>query len=154
MSATSQSARAPDVEPFSNLIHEMSLMVARAFNRQVKDIGLTRTQWQVLYLLYRQDGQTQTYVAEALTMAKPPLGKVIDRLEADGWVERREDANDRRAKRVYLTGKVMPLIEPLEQIVAEIGEVATSSMSAPDKSKLISLLRTARANLARAESGR
>ena len=53
-------------------------MVARLFNRQVKDLGLTRTQWQVLYLLYMNGEQTQTSIADSLMMAKPPLGKVVD----------------------------------------------------------------------------
>lgn len=80
-------------------------------------------------------------------MAKPPLGKLIDRLEHDGWVTRKEDSKDRRAKRVFLTKKVYPLIEPLEGIVEQIGETAMKGFSARDRKAFDSLLRRTHENL-------
>ena len=132
----------------TGIISEISLMATRVFNRRVKDVGLTRTQWQVLYLLYQHDGQTQTELADTLTMAKPPLGKVVDRLEEDGWVERRDEPKDRRAKRVFLTEKVTPLIGPLERIVDEIGDITTSGLSNTDREAFIKFLHAAHRNLA------
>jgi len=129
-------------------ITEISLMVTRIFNRRVKDMGLTRSQWQVLYLLYQHDGQTQTELAETLTMAKPPLGRVVDRLEEDGWVVRRDEPKDRRAKRVFLTQKVTPIIDPLETIVNEIGDIITSGLSNTDRKAFIKFLHVAHGNLA------
>ena len=132
----------------TGIISEISLMATRIFNRRVKDVGLTRTQWQVLYLLYQHDGQTQTELADTLTMAKPPLGKVVDRLEEDGWVERRDEPKDRRAKRVFLTEKVTPLIGPLERIVDEIGDITTNGLSNTDREAFIKFLHAAHRNLA------
>ena len=123
-------------------------MATRIFNRRVKDVGLTRTQWQVLYLLYQHDGQTQTELADTLTMAKPPLGKVVDRLEEDGWVERRDEPKDRRAKRVFLTEKVTPLIGPLEKIVDEIADITTRGLSNTDREAFLKFLHVAHRNLA------
>ena len=133
---------------FTGIINEISLAMTRIFNRRVKDVGLTRSQWQVLYLLYQHDGQTQTQLAETLTIAKPPLGKVVDRLEEDGWVERRDEPKDRRAKRVFLTEKVTPLIGPLEGIVDEIGDITTSGLSNSERKAFIKFLHIARQNLA------
>ena len=131
----------------SRTIHEMSLMIARIFNRRVKDVGLTRSQWQVLYLLYSRDGLTQTELAEGLAMAKPPLGKLVDRLEEDGWVERRDDPRDRRARRVFLTEKVAPLIAPLEKLVEDIGDIAMGGLNQADRNTLMTLLEVAHTNL-------
>ncbi len=125
-------------------------MMARLFNRRVRDVGLTRSQWQALYLLNRDDGLTQTELADRLVMAKPPLGKVIDRLEEDGWVERRDDAQDRRVKRVFITRKVEPLIAPLAKIIDEIGAIATRGMSDAERHRLSDLLRRAHHNLSSA----
>ncbi|MEO2174350.1 MAG: MarR family transcriptional regulator [bacterium] len=123
-------------------------MMSRIFNRRIKNVGLTRSQWQVLYLLYQDDGQTQTQLAETLSIAKPPLGKLIDRLEEDDWVERRNDKKDRRAKRVFLTPKVTPLIGPLQDIADEIGRIVTGGMSGVDRKALTRLLHIAHQNLA------
>ncbi len=133
------------------LMHEISLMNGRIFNRQVKDVGLTRPQWQVLYLLYREGRQTQTAIAVALMMARPPLGKVIDQLEGEGWVERCADPNDRRAKIICLTPKIKPLLASLEDLVAEIGRIATKGMSNDEQASLFSLLGTAHTNLVEAD---
>ena len=143
-------AKKPQSEGQLNLtrtIHEVSLMISRIFNRRVKDVGLTRVQWQTLYLLYSRDGLTQTELADGLAMAKPPLGKVVDRLEEEGWVERRDDPTDRRAKRVFLTEKVAPLIPQLKLLVDEIGSIAMNGISQADRIALISLLEAVHTNL-------
>jgi DNA-binding MarR family transcriptional regulator len=122
-------------------------MVARLFNRQVKEMGLTRTQWQVLYLLYMQGEQSQTYIADTLMMAKPPLGKVVERLEAGGWIKRRDDGKDRRAKLVSLTPKIQPMLNSLESLVDDIGGIATRGMSVKEAAQFYKLIKLAHANL-------
>ena len=143
---TAQSVVLPQ-KHLTGMIHEMSLLVTRLFNRQVREFGLTRTQWQVLYWLYHDDGQTQTDLAETLSMGKASLGRVVDRLEEQGWVVRKDDPNDRRAKLVYLTDKITPLIEPVEGIVNDISEIAMAGMSMRDRQKLDELMKRGHANL-------
>lgn len=111
------------------VIHEIGLVTAKLFNRRVKEVGLTRAQWHVLYLLNEEDGLKQTELANHLSMTKPTLGKIVDLLEADGWVIRKPDTRDRRAKRVFLTSKIKPLIQPLEEIVDEIGAITTRGLT-------------------------
>ncbi|MEP4147058.1 MAG: MarR family transcriptional regulator [Halioglobus sp.] len=134
-------------QPISTIMHEISLMVARLFNRQVKEMGLTRTQWQVLYLLYMNGEQTQTSIADTLMMAKPPLGKVLERLEATEWIERFSSTGDRRAKLVRLTSKIDPILHSLESLVDDIGSTATRGMSATETKQFYRLLKLAHANL-------
>jgi DNA-binding MarR family transcriptional regulator len=126
-------------------------MNAKLFNRRMKEVGLTRTQWQVLYLLYREGQLSQTAIANALMLAKPPLGKVVDRLEDGGWVQRCADANDKRAKLVCLTPKIKPMLGLLEKTVEEIGGVATIGMTSEEQATLFRLLNVAHANLAKAD---
>ncbi len=144
--SATQSAVLPP-QRLTGLIHEVNLMVARLFNRQVREFGLTRTQWQVLYRLKHEDGQTQTDLADSLFMAKPPLGRVLDRLEEQGWVVRKDDPNDRRAKLVYLTEKFTPLLAPMEKAVNNICEIAVEGLSKSDRQKLNDLMTHTHANL-------
>jgi DNA-binding MarR family transcriptional regulator len=138
----------------TRLVHEVSLMMARIFNRRMKEIGLTRAQWQVLHQLNRRDGQTQTELADLLVIARPPLGKIVDRLEADGWVLRREDAADRRVKRVFLTSKADSLIEPLETQVNEIACYATEHFNEQELKNLKSTLLKMHGNLSARDDSR
>ena len=105
----------------------------------------------MLYLLHEHDGQTQTELADHLTMAKPPLGKIVDRLEEDGWVVRRDDPQDRRANRVFLTQKVTPLITPLQKIVDEIGETTMRGLTKAERRAFIGFLEIALQNLTEAD---
>ncbi len=126
-------------------------MNAKLFRRRMKEVGLTRTQWQVLYLLYRKGQMPQTAIANALMLAKPPLGKVVDRLEEGGWVQRCADANDKRAKLVSLTPKIKPMLGLLENVVEEIGSVATTGMTGEEQDTLFRLLTVVHTNLAEAD---
>ncbi len=129
------------------LLHEVSLLASKLFNRRIRDVGLTRTQWHVLYLLHEQDGLSQTELADHLTITKPSLGHVVDRLVEGGWVERTEDSTDRRVKRVYLTEKIGPFLRPLEQIVEELGNATTKGLTQAEQKSFAGFLAVAYENL-------
>jgi DNA-binding MarR family transcriptional regulator len=85
------------------LISDIARLMRTAFDRRVRSLALTRAQWLVLTRLHRHPGASQTELAELMEIEKPSTGRLIDRLQAKGWVERRPDATDRRVKRIYLT---------------------------------------------------
>ena len=86
---------------FGFLLNDVARLMRTTYDRRVKSLGLTRSQWWVLNHLFRGDGVTQTELADTLEIEKPTLGRLLDRLEAKGWVRREADARDRRAWRVY-----------------------------------------------------
>jgi DNA-binding MarR family transcriptional regulator len=65
--------------------------------------NLTMPQFDILATLRFSEGVTQQELAERLLVTKGNVCGVLDRLEALKWVERRPDANDGRANRLYLT---------------------------------------------------
>jgi DNA-binding MarR family transcriptional regulator len=137
----------PPERHFTGLINEINLLVARLFNRRMREQGLTRSQWQALYWLNQRDGLTQTELAELLVIARPPLGRIIDRLEQQGLVQRRADPADRRIKRVYITPRVTPLLGPAQNEIIAIGAAAMRDMNAAERAALTGLLEQARASL-------
>jgi MarR family transcriptional regulator, transcriptional regulator for hemolysin len=70
-----------------------------------REHGMTRAQWGALARLERQEGMTQTEMAEVLEIQPISLVRLIDRLCQHGLVERRPHPSDRRANRLYLTDK-------------------------------------------------
>jgi DNA-binding MarR family transcriptional regulator len=56
-------------------------------------------------MLAIQDGLRLTDIAARAGMAPQSMGELVDDLVSRGYLERREDPADRRAKRIYLTGK-------------------------------------------------
>ncbi|MFQ5534948.1 MAG: MarR family winged helix-turn-helix transcriptional regulator [Sphingomonadales bacterium] len=129
------------------LMSDVARLLRNAFDRRARAMGLTRTQWWVVAHLYRNDGQTQTELAEELDMEKAPLGRLLDRLEASGWVERRPDPHDRRAKRVFKTDKIEPYITAMRQSAVEMYEVALAGLPSNKRDELIDTLLLMKTNL-------
>jgi len=85
------------------LISDVARLMRTAFDRRVRRLGLTRSQWLVINRLHRRPGATQSELAEMLEVEKATAGRMVDRMEKKGWVERRPDAGDRRVNRLHLT---------------------------------------------------
>lgn len=92
------------------LIHDVSRMRRSAFDRYLKPMNVTRSQWWVLAYLSREDGMTQSQLAEELDLGKVGMGGLIDRLEKSGMVRREPDQSDRRINRVFLEPRSKALV--------------------------------------------
>jgi DNA-binding MarR family transcriptional regulator len=89
------------------LFHDIHRLLAKDFESRIAGLGLTRAQWRVLVAIQRAEAPlTQTEIAEQTEIEKAPLGKTLDRLEQGGWIVRKSDPNDRRARRVSATAKI------------------------------------------------
>ena len=131
------------------LVHDVARLMRVAYDRRARALGLTRSQWWVLNHLYFNEGITQSELADLLDVEKPTLGRLLDRLEAKGWIERRADRHDRRAKRVYLTGEVQALMRALRSIAAGLRNDALDGMDARAQRQLFDSLLLIKANLLR-----
>lgn len=138
---------------FGFLLNDVARLMRTVYDRRVKSLGLTRSQWWVLNHLFRGDGVTQTELAETLEIEKPTLGRLLDRLEAKGWVRREDDATDRRAWRVYLTDEVGPAMRELRAVAAELRRDALAGLSASERERFVDTLLAIKANLAKMPPG-
>jgi DNA-binding MarR family transcriptional regulator len=102
---------------FGFLIHDVSRLRRIVVDRALKPLGITRSQWWVLAFLSRRDGMTQTALAADLDLTKVAVGGLIDRMESGGFVERRADERDARARRVYLTRAGQKLVSTIRESV-------------------------------------
>jgi len=85
------------------MIHELSRLISVYFDQAMGQHQLTRAQWWGMMHVSEHEGATQTELAGVMQMGRASAGKLIERLEAKGWIERRPDANDSRVRRVFLT---------------------------------------------------
>jgi MarR family transcriptional regulator, transcriptional regulator for hemolysin len=134
---------------FGFLVHDVARLLRVAYDRRTRDLGLTRSQWWVLNHLYFHEGITQSELAEMLDIEKPTLGRLLDRLEDKGWLERRADRSDRRAKRVYLTGNVQDLMRALRVLAADLRAKALDGLDEAEREQLLDALRVVKGNLLR-----
>ena len=99
------------------LVHDVSRLRRTVFDKALKPLGITRSQWWVLAHLSRgkEHAMMQTELANVLDIGKVALGGLLDRLEANGYIERRADPVDRRAKRVAITDAGEHLLESMQE---------------------------------------
>ena len=104
------------------IITDIQNGLSKRFRDRTQHLGVSRSQWRVLSALAVRPGATQTEIADLIGIGRAPLGKIVDRLEAQGWLERRSDPDDRRVNRLYLCRDVAPVSGPTRQISNEIVE--------------------------------
>lgn len=129
------------------LIHDVSRLRRNAFDQLMKPLGVTRSQWWVIAHLSRHDGMMQTELANLLDVGKVTLGGLIDRLENGGWVERKADPNDRRAKRIFLTKNARNLIDEMRDAERQHNNYVLDGLSRKDRDALADLLGRVKKNL-------
>ena len=137
---------------FGFLVHDVARLLRTAFDRRMKEVGLTRSQWWVLNNLFQHNGVNQAELAQFLEVERPTLGRLIDRLENKGWVKRVADANDRRAKRIFLTEEVAPTIRTMRKIARETRSDALTEIPKRDREELVNILIKIKKNLLKPES--
>jgi DNA-binding MarR family transcriptional regulator len=105
---------------FGFLIHDVSRLRRVVVDRALRPLGITRSQWWVLAFLSRRDGMTQTALAADLDLTKVAIGGLLDRMEAAGFVERRSDQHDGRARRVFLTRAGAKMVNTIRASVESV----------------------------------
>ena len=132
---------------FSFLLGEVTRLLRGAFDHEMETIGLTRSQWHVLVYVLKMDAPSQTALAEALDIARPSVGALIDQLENSGYVSRERDAHDRRVWRIVPTQLASQRAEAFAQSAERVATQVFASIEDRDLSAAMALLSTLRENL-------
>jgi DNA-binding MarR family transcriptional regulator len=128
-------------------INYISRMMRTRFDLRARTLGLTRAQWQTIAAIRRNEGATQREVAQKLEVGSVTVGRIVERLEQAGWIERRPDKTDRRAYRLYMSPKATPMLERLTALGADEEGKALAGISEEERATLATLLDRIIANL-------
>jgi len=139
--------QSPDNSLFYAL-HDVTRQIRKHFDRRATRLELTRAQWRALKVTSRHEGLSQSELAEHLDMEAIPVGRVIDRLEKTGFVERRADPADRRRWRLYLKPKAHAAVGEMEVIAGELRDDALRGIAQADLDTLMGVLNRIKVNLA------
>ena len=136
------------------VISDVARLLRTAFDRRVRRLGITRAQWLVLTRLHRHPGASHSELAEMMEVEKATAGRMIDRLVANGWVERRTQRDDRRVKRVFLTPEAEQVHKRIWRVAEATVEAALANLSARESNQLMALLQRIKKTLvSAADSG-
>ena len=111
------------------LLHDVTRLMKRLFDKRMSTLDLTRSQWWVLNFLYFNEGINQSDFAVLLDIEKAPLSRLLYRMEKKGWIERLNDKNDKRIKILFLSNKIKPLIIDMRDMANLTRQQALSGLS-------------------------
>jgi DNA-binding MarR family transcriptional regulator len=138
-----------DISNISWLLADASRLIRKLADRRLGGVGLTRAQWQALGNLRRLGPMTQATLAEIMEVETATIARLIDRLEAAGWIERKTEAQDRRVKLVTMTEKATSIMDEVSIIGQNLRDDMLVDLSPEELETLIATLSKIKSRLIR-----
>jgi len=130
----------PDRAQFATSMVDATRLLRREFDRRVAHLKLTRVQWRALKSIGARPGPTQAELAERLEADPISLGRVLDRLQATGFIERRADPGDRRCWRLHLAPGSAPVMDEVGRLSRELRAQVLDDVSDGDLAATLRVL--------------
>jgi MarR family transcriptional regulator, transcriptional regulator for hemolysin len=106
-------------------LYDVARLMRTRFDRWARGYGMTRAQGVILARLSRMPGMTQNEMASVCEVEPITVGRLVDRLETRGLLERRLDPADRRIRRLHLLPAAEPILKEIQRYKDELlSEVA------------------------------
>ncbi|HEY6452541.1 MAG TPA: MarR family transcriptional regulator [Steroidobacteraceae bacterium] len=125
---------------FGFLVRDVSRLCAKRFERNARGLELTLAQCKVLAHLARNEGISQARLAELTDTDPMTLVRTLDRMQQDGWIERRADPIDRRAHCLFVRDPARPVIERIWKIAEQTRSEVLAGLNPGEREQLIVLL--------------
>jgi DNA-binding MarR family transcriptional regulator len=132
---------------FGFLLSDTARLLRRLIDRRLQPFKLTRAQWAILAMLASRDGLSQSELADELEIEKSTVGRLIDHVEANGWIERRPKPSDRRLWLVHLTDRAKPMIGEIMELILETRAEILRGLTVDQQRQLADSLAFVKANL-------
>src|SRR5471030_723490 len=98
---------------FGFLLKDLSRRYVLRFEQRAGELGLTLPQCKALVRLETNEGMSQARLAELADVDQMTMVRILDRMQADGLLERRADPADRRKRCLHLSAKAKALVDQI-----------------------------------------
>lgn len=110
-------------------------------DKDIRQYGLTRTEFGVLELLYHKGSQPIQQICGKVLMSSGNITYVIDKLEKKGYVSRRASTEDRRLIYAEITESGQQFIEEVFPKHTAVIEQAMAGLSTEEKAVAAQLMK-------------
>jgi len=122
------------------LISQLGFASSKSFHDTLRPVGIDPREFLLLRFVAASDGPSQQALAEQLGIPASRMVALVDRLEENGLVERRPDAEDRRIRALHLTTKGEKVLERASEVAIEFEMRLCSGLERHEREHLIDLL--------------
>jgi len=132
-------------------LHAAARLARTALAARLLAHGFYAGQDQIMLALDREDGQTPGALAERLGVRPPTITKTINRLQAQGFLDKRASNADARQAHIFLTDMGREAIHAIEKSVKKTEKQALKGLDKKEQKALFKLLARIEANLSGGE---
>lgn len=118
-------------KPIGFLFKQINNLYEKEINNQLKGIGITSSQCEVLDYLFHCDKEevNQRDIERALSLKNPTVTGILQRLDEKGYILIVPNGKDKRRKNVYLTEKAYDIQRKMEANRRKVDRNLTIGMS-------------------------
>jgi MarR family transcriptional regulator, organic hydroperoxide resistance regulator len=134
-----------EMEAYLNIVKTADVL-QQVSGQALRNSGLSETQYNVLRILRGagEDGLKCSEIGERMVTRDPDITRLLDRLEKQGWIERRRSTTDRRVVTTTITASGLALLIGLDAPIRELLDQMLGRLGPAKLNTLIELLEEAR----------
>jgi len=132
-------------------LHSAARLSRTALASRLLTHGFYAGQDQIMLALSAEDGQTPGQLAARLGVRPPTITKTINRLQAQGFLDKKASDHDARQAHIFLTDPGRETIRAIEKSVRKTEKQALKGLDKKEQKALTKLLARVEANLSNGE---
>ncbi len=108
------------------LLSQVHQVCGRVWNKILREndmADLEGTRGRIIFALWGKDGVPIKTLCEKTSLDKSTLTGIIDRLERDGYVERKASETDKRSTLISLTGKEQEFAKNIQKVSIQMNKI-------------------------------
>lgn len=129
------------------LVCHVGLLWRRLLNAKIKSLGISSNEKRVLFCIAHNPGLTQVQIASLLDLEPQNLMRSLDKLEKQGWIQKKTSENDRRIKCLSITPQAKKIITKIKTISDDIKPQVLTGIDSKQIQQVISQLTKMRENI-------
>lgn len=122
------------------LLAQVCRITGHHLRGHMEKIGLHRGQGFAMLHIWHGDGMPQRDLARCMHISPASVTNMLQRMERDGWIERRRDASDQRLVRVFASDKSKRMRVEAMKVFQEIEDELNSVYTPEEQATLKQLL--------------
>ncbi|MBD0414343.1 MarR family winged helix-turn-helix transcriptional regulator [Oryzicola mucosus] len=130
-----------------NRLHSVARLARTTLAARLLAHGFYAGQDQIMLALSVEDGQTPGQLATRLGVRPPTITKTINRLQAQGFLEKKASSSDARQAHIFMTETGRDAIRAIEKSVRKTEKQAMKGLDKKEIKQLTKLLHRIEANL-------
>lgn len=134
-------------DPIGRLLYMGTIAVKKYLENRLRPYGLTAEQFQVLRNLQEDLGMTQNEICEIVEKSPANMTRILDRLEKKGYLQRRDNPEDRRSSLVFLTDQGLELMDLVRTEISDFDAKVTKGIPGDQLQTMRDVVKKIQANV-------